>query len=307
MLQIEPGILDLAQPPVLLDSGCRRSHTAVMRHHAVQRAIQTMQERYMDHLMLQEIADSAQLSPFHFDRVFRSMIGVSPSVFLAAIRMREAKKLLLMTRNSITSICFDVGYTSLGTFTFRFTFLVGLPPSRFRLFAQEKILQTGPNELRHIVDAFQRRRAYHHSGEGIQGTVRSTVPFKGLTFIGLFASPLPQGQPVACCVTNAAGHYHLPPVPDGKYYLFSAAMDQSQDFFSVLSQGPYLHGGRETPPVVVRGGRAVEEREIVLTAPTWADPPIVVAFPWLFMQELSQQSPLAIQPAHNTGPETATA
>jgi AraC-like DNA-binding protein len=295
MLQLETGILDLAQPSVLLDSGCRRSHTAVMRHQAVQRAILTMQERYMDHLMLQEIADAAQLSPFHFDRVFRSMIGVSPSVFLAAIRMREAKKLLLMTKNSITSICFDVGYTSLGTFTSRFTFLVGLAPSRFRLFAQEKILQTGPDDLRHMVDGIRRMRAHHHAGEGIHGVVHSSVPFSGLTFVGLFSSPLPQGPPVGCCVMNSTGRYSIAPVPDGEYYLFSAAMDESQDLFSVLAQGPYLHGGRETPSVLVRHGRAVEEREIVLTPPIWADPPIVVAFPWLFMQEFSQQSNLAAQ------------
>jgi hypothetical protein len=72
-------------------------------------------------------------------------------------------------------------------------------------------------------------------------------------------------------------------------------MDQSQDFFSVLAQGPHLHGGRETPPVVVRHGRAIEERDIVLTRPTWADPPIVVAFPWLFMQEFCQRSEIATQ------------
>src|SRR3954469_23767561 len=106
MLQFDPGIFDIEQEPVLLDSGCRRSHTTVMRHQAFQRAISTMQERYMDHLTLPEIAESAQLSPFHFDRVFRSMIGISPSVFLAAIRMKEAKKLLLMTKHSVTSICF---------------------------------------------------------------------------------------------------------------------------------------------------------------------------------------------------------
>ena len=94
---------------------------------------------------------------------------------------------------------------------------------------------------------------------------------------------------------NSTGRYSIPSVPDGEYNLFSAAMDQSQDLFSVLAQGPYLHGGRETPSVLVRHGRAVEEREIVLTQPIWADPPIVVAFPWLFMQEFSQQSDLAAQ------------
>jgi AraC-like DNA-binding protein len=287
MIQFDTNLLDLEQKPVLLDSGCRRSDTVAMRCRAIQRAIALMRERYMDQLTLQEIADAAQLSPFHFDRVFRGMIGVSPYVFLASIRMKEAKRLLLMTKQSVTGICFDVGYTSLGTFTSRFTLLVGLSPSRFRQLAQEKIMQTSPKELQEVMDCLQR---YHISsgGDGVRGSIRIQVPFKGLIFTGLFSSPLPQGRPVGCSILTSAGRYCIPPVPDGQYYLFSAAIDQAQNFFSILAHGPSLHGGRETSPITIHNGRASEERDIELTAPSWADPPIVVAFPWLFMQHFHQ-------------------
>jgi len=294
MLQVDTSILNLEQKPVLLDSGCRRSNTAAMRYQAVQQAILAMNERYMDQLTLPEIADVAQLSPFHFNRVFRSMIGVSPSVFLAAIRMKEAKKLLLTTKDSVTSICFDVGYTSLGTFTFRFTLLVGLPPSHFRQLVQEKTMQTS---LRNLQGALEYAQQYQPSTleGGIEGSIHTSEPFKGLIFIGLFSSPLPQSQPVACCILTSTGRYYIPPVPDGQYYLFSAAVDQSQDFLSILAQGPHLHGGRETRPIEIRDGRASEERDIFLAQPSWADPPIVVAFPWLFMQRFHQYGGLVTQ------------
>ncbi|HEU5228670.1 MAG TPA: AraC family transcriptional regulator [Ktedonobacteraceae bacterium] len=293
MLQFDTGILDLEQKPILLDSGCRRSNTVTMRYQAVRRAILAMRERYMEQLSLAEIAEAAQLSPFHFDRVFRSMIGVSPYVFLASIRMKEAKRLLLTTNHSVTGICFDVGYTSLGTFTSRFTLLVGLPPSRFRQFAREEIMQTRLGDLQNVLQCLRWYQPLS-SSEGIKGSIHATEPFKGLIFTGLFSSPLPQGRPVGCCIQATSGSYSIPPVPDGEYYLFSAAIDQSQNFFSVLTQGPSMHGGRESSPIVVRDGCASKTRDIVLGPPSWADPPIVVAFPWLFMQHFYQYSSLAM-------------
>jgi len=283
MVTSDTDILDLQQEPILLDSGCRRSNTVALRYRAVQRAISTMHERYMEQLTLPEIADAAQLSPFHFDRVFRSMIGVSPGVFLASIRMKEAKRFLLMTKHSVTDICFDVGYTSLGTFSSRFTLLVGLPPGRFRRLAHEQIMRSSPHDMQSVVEHLQQRQA-PFPGEGIRGTVHTTVPLHGLIFVGLFSSPLPQGQPVGCTILTSGGRFCIPSVPDGTYHLFSAAMDQSQDFFTILAEGPRLHGGRGTPTVVVSNGRTSEEREIVLAPPSWADPAITFAFPWLFMK-----------------------
>lgn len=276
--------VELKQSPIFLDSGCRRYQTVTMRNQAIEEAIMTMQQRYMDQLTLAEIAEAAKLSPSHFDRIFHSMVGISPHVFLASIRLKEAKRLLLTTMNSITDICFDVGYTSLGTFTSRFTLMVGLPPGRFRELAKHHMMHTCPAEISEVCERFQNHQAHSKAG-GIRGTLHTSQPFKGLIFTGLFTTPLPQRQPAGCVIQTTPGRYCLPPVPDGKYYLFSAAVHHSQRFLSILEHGPALLGGRHTPSIVVRNGSATEEREIVLTPSNWADPPIALAFPWFFIRQ----------------------
>ncbi len=280
-----PGItsvLDRAQSPVLLNSGCRRQSTIDLRHRAVERAILTMRTRFMETLTLPEIADSAQLSPFHFNRIFRSMIGVPPSVFLAAIRMEAAKRLLLTTQRSVTDVCFDVGYNSMGTFTTRFTLFVGLPPSRFRLLAQEKLFHTCPQDMGDALQQFQ--RSWQTSEQPtISGTIHLPPSFEGLIFAGLFPDPLPQGKPTVCTLLSSSGRYDIPLPPDGRYYLFGAAMEQSQDFFTILTEGARLHSGLGMPPIIIRNGRVHGSTDLSLASVSWADPPIVVAFPWLFM------------------------
>jgi AraC family transcriptional regulator len=287
MLELNTEMIDLEQRPVLLDSGCRRSNTVTLRYLAVQRAISLMHKRFMDQLTLPEIADAAQLSPFHFNRVFRSMIGVVPTVFLAAIRMKEAKNLLLTTQRSVTDICFDVGYTSLGTFTSRFTLLVGLSPSRFRQLAQEEIMRARPEDLRPLLNCFQSCQG-SPAHACFRGAVHTTTPFNGLIFVGMFPTPLPQGRPTGCAILTSPGLYTIPYVPDGEYNLWSAALDQSQDLLSVLATGPRLQGDRCAQPVQVRNGRALTSTDITLAPPSWADPPIVIAFPWLFVQYFHQ-------------------
>lgn len=282
--------MHLGLHPDLCASNCRRSSTVALRYRAVEQAILSMRTRFMDQLTLPEIAEAAQLSPFHFNRVFRSMIGIQPSVFLAALRMEEAKKLLLTTQRSVTDICFDVGYTSLGTFTSRFGTFVGLSPSRFRLLAQQKIMHASPQDVWQYVDYLQYCQQYQGKG-CITGSITVSEPFNGLIFVGLFADPLPQGAPVGCALLTEPGAFHIPCVPDGRYYLFATAIGRSQNFLTVLTYGTTLHGGLGQPPVVVRDGQAIERRDILLGPPSWADPPIVVAFPWLFVSRLPATDP----------------
>src|SRR5271165_572405 len=99
---------------------------------AVERAIQTMHSHLHEVLTLEDLAATAYLSPFHFNRVFRQLIGVPPGEFLSALRFQKARHLLLLTSLKITQVCFEVGYTSPGSFTSRFTQLVGLSPNRLR-------------------------------------------------------------------------------------------------------------------------------------------------------------------------------
>jgi AraC-like DNA-binding protein len=87
---------------------------------------------YRQRVTLTDAARCACLSPFHFNRVFAQVFGETPHEFLTRIRIDEAKKLLLLDSRSVTDVCFDVGYGSLGSFSTRFRSLTGLSPAAFR-------------------------------------------------------------------------------------------------------------------------------------------------------------------------------
>jgi AraC-like DNA-binding protein len=77
-------------------------------------------------------AREASLSPFHFQRSFVAAFGESPHEFLTRLRVERAKRALASTSRSVTEICFDVGYESLGSFSARFRALTGVSPSEYR-------------------------------------------------------------------------------------------------------------------------------------------------------------------------------
>jgi AraC-like DNA-binding protein len=85
-----------------------------------------------DPLDLDAMAASARLSRFHFQRRFRGAFGETPHELLTRCRIERAKTLLLETDAPITSICFEVGYGSVGSFSTLFARHVGRPPERFR-------------------------------------------------------------------------------------------------------------------------------------------------------------------------------
>ena len=99
---------------------------------AVERAIKCIWERYNEPLSLADLARSAILSRFHFSRIFKDATGVSPGRFLSAVRIYQAKRMLLNTPLKVTDVSFAVGYNSLGSFTNHFTDSVGISPGRFR-------------------------------------------------------------------------------------------------------------------------------------------------------------------------------
>jgi AraC-like DNA-binding protein len=96
------------------------------------RARDFLASSYHDRVTLDAAARHACLSKFHFNRLFLHTFGETPHEFVTRIRVEEAKKLLLADNHSVTDICFDVGYESLGSFSARFRSLVGLSPVAFR-------------------------------------------------------------------------------------------------------------------------------------------------------------------------------
>jgi AraC-like DNA-binding protein len=87
---------------------------------------------YSERVTLENTARKACLSRFHFNRLFAGAFGETPHEFVTRRRIEEAKKLLLRDTESVTDICFAVGYESLGSFSTRFRSLTGLSPASFR-------------------------------------------------------------------------------------------------------------------------------------------------------------------------------
>ncbi len=81
---------------------------------------------------LEHAARQADLSPFHFLRLFSSVLGVTPHQYLVRSRLRHAARLLADDQNSITDIAYDVGFGDLSNFVRTFHRAAGVSPRRFR-------------------------------------------------------------------------------------------------------------------------------------------------------------------------------
>jgi AraC-like DNA-binding protein len=81
---------------------------------------------------LDRAAREACLSPFHFQRLFARVFQETPHDFLTRRRMEAAERLLAAGDLPVTDICFEVGYSSLGTFSSRFAARTGKSPTLFR-------------------------------------------------------------------------------------------------------------------------------------------------------------------------------
>ena len=87
---------------------------------------------YAQPLDVEALARDAHMSAGHFSRQFRLAYGESPYSYLMTRRIERAMALLRGGELSVTEVCFEVGAASLGTFSTRFTELVGVPPSAYR-------------------------------------------------------------------------------------------------------------------------------------------------------------------------------
>jgi transcriptional regulator GlxA family with amidase domain len=85
-----------------------------------------------EELTLADLSEEAELSAWHFLRAFRTAFGETPHEFLTRVRLERAKDLLTVSSRPVTEICFDVGFTSLGSFSTLFRRQVGLSPAEFR-------------------------------------------------------------------------------------------------------------------------------------------------------------------------------
>jgi AraC-like DNA-binding protein len=267
-------------------SGCRED-TIASRRQAVERVILSVRERLDEPLSLNHMADIACLSPYHFNRVFHQVTGLPPTKFLYALRLGTAKRLLLTTPLSVTDVCFEVGYNSLGTFTTRFTQLVGLSPGHLRRLAE----QVSPGRLESLCLAFAGAPPGAPRCPSVKGRITSPVPLEGFIFVGLFPVHIPQSRPAGGALLLGPGDFHIAGVPDGRYHLFAAAFPKSHDPLSyLLPESGTVWVGAGAGPLTVRGGKA-RGQNVALRPLQTTDPPLLVSLPYLLMDALPHQAP----------------
>ena len=261
---------------------------------AIERAIECIWERYSEPLSLTKIAESALLSRFYFARLFRDATGITPGRFLAAIRIHQAKRLLLSTSMSITDISFAVGYNSLGSFTNYFTTSVGVSPGRFR-----RLSRTG---------GFGLPRPQPNPRTGF-GAVAGTISLpeghgNARVYVGAFRTPIVQHPPAAAVIVDVPSGrpscYLLPDVPEGTWFVHAVGMADG------VGPDPGAHrtwlvGGRGS--VVVAAG-SVTSAAVRLRRGRPADPPILLALPDL--EPLPAAAAVTGCPAITTRPAPAS-
>jgi AraC family transcriptional regulator len=239
--------------------------------HAMARVIDTMRENLGEELTIDDMARTALFSKFYFCRIFRQATGVSPARFLSALRLQEAKRLLLTTEWSVADISNRVGYSSVGTFSSRFKQCVCVSPTTYRQYGGF------PPQVR----ADTHRVSAGTPCARVQGRILAP-PNVGinLVFAGLFPGRVPQGAPVRCAILTAPGPYMLSEVPDGTWHLLAQAYTPGgQDPYDQPAQGGEVPIVGAYGPITIRRRRDVHAVDLQLRPMCSLDPPVLLALP----------------------------
>src|SRR5262245_17247625 len=118
----------------------------LLRHEGFRRlcrARELLRDVSEESLSTAAIARAVGISPFHFIRQFEALFGVTPHQFRIQARIDLAKQLLAEGERSVTEICMEVGFSSLGSFSALFTRRVGESPSAYQRRVQPEALTPG--------------------------------------------------------------------------------------------------------------------------------------------------------------------
>ena len=83
-------------------------------------------------LSMTQVASEVGMSTYHFIRLFKAVFGETPKQCQLTARFEKAKHFLIVTDSSVTEICFETGFSSLGTFSYVFSQRVGMAPTAYR-------------------------------------------------------------------------------------------------------------------------------------------------------------------------------
>ncbi|MBM7583603.1 AraC-like DNA-binding protein [Bacillus pakistanensis] len=254
------------------------------RYSEIDEAIEYIHQHIYEPLSLSRLAGHVAYSPYHFTRMFKERIGLSPLYYVSSLRLQKAKELLIWTDLSVRDVGLEIGQQSLGTFTSRFSERVGMTPSQFR------------NSTIQAEDHFQSLQrlgdwrtlnpaAFQHAK--IEGTIKSELPFEGVILIGLFSKPIPEGPPLYGTLLPSLGDFCFTNVKRGTYYLMATSVSWGMKTTDILLPHNTLRT-RSKEPIIVEPSYSVIRKEVILYPPRLDDPPILISLPLLMKNFLDQ-------------------
>lgn len=245
---------------------------------AVERVIAAMRATPDIPFTLDQFAEIASFSPFHFARLFRQVIGIPPGEFHTALRYERAKELLITTDRSITDICFEVGYDSLGTFSTRFKQLVGIGPATFR--ALPDVLETLDAADRRpmkrtpmLADASATVDGFYTNGHELNGRWRA--------YVGLFPTSIARNRPVAGQRIDPSEPFTITNAPAGTYQVLSAIVPAEGSAVDRLLPAQTMRVATADAPVEVFPGMATGPVPLTIRQASPYDAPVLIALPAL--------------------------
>lgn len=257
-----------------LSTAFHRADTVEANQTSVERAILHMKERLAEPLKLDELARVAAISKFHLVRVFDEVTGTTPAHFFSCLRMQRAKELMLSSETSITDICMEVGYTSLGSFSKTFNALVGVSPQEFRRLPKRLTpLQFAKAVWRYLATDEK------ITGPKIEGVVEGPRGPQGFTFVGAFTGGVPQGAPFSGTVMLKRGKFSIARPDVEEFHLLAALIPFSADLTAIVATLPI--GLVASHRVQTGAAKDADMPRLRLRPLRVTDPPIVLALPAL--------------------------
>ncbi|MEK3734151.1 MULTISPECIES: helix-turn-helix transcriptional regulator [Paenibacillus] len=187
-----------------------------------------MQASVTQDITVEQVANHFGYSKYHFSREFKRLTGFSAADYLSSLKVEFAKQALLRHEHSVTHSGYDAGYSSIGTFSTTFTRKTGLSPREYK--QQVEALYSVAKKCEET-DATV---IGHHEAPLASETSRCLVSVRypegyqaGVTFVGLFHSPIPNHRPVVG-VALTKKHTHLfEHIPNGTYYLLACSIEKT--------------------------------------------------------------------------------
>lgn len=257
-------------------------------HAEIDRAVAYIHQYLHEPLSLSQLARVVAYSPYHFSRMFKARVGLTPQYYVSSLRLQRAKELLLYTHLSIRDIGLEIGQQSLGTFTTRFTHRVGVTPACFR--ASRLQADRGMRRLSQLHTRHRWTLPSVSPQARIQGVVQAVELFEGIIFVGLFPKPIPEGLPLYGTVLPALGPFNFQEVNPGTYYLMATSVSWQMAPVDYLIPRTTLRT-RSRVPIVVQHDVPVPDQIVTLFPPRLDDPPILISLPMLmdrFLRRLSE-------------------